>query len=145
MNQDHFKIGPLIYANDYFETDPEANYYWPGNPPVKYNDKGIPIDDNGLECLDVNSPFHPNWKVQKNQLEFNDFLQFSIPKYQCYQDWLRDNYLDCSDNQAKKYLFKWILYEKEWGYRSVISQPIKKLLSEVGSVEALINKVYEHE
>jgi len=147
MNQDHFRIGPLIYARDYFEDDPKANYYWSGNPPIKYNDKGVPIDKNGLECLDLKCPFHPSWKVQKDQLEFNDFLQFSIPKYQCYQDWLRDNYLDCSDNQAKKYLFKFLLSgnQNSWGFNNLIKLPIKKALSKVGSVEELIKKVYEHE
>jgi hypothetical protein len=147
MNQDHFRIGPLIYAKDYFEDDPEANYYYSGSPPVSYNNKGVPIDKNGFECLDIKCPFHPGWMIQKDQLEFNDFLQFSIPRYQCYQEWLRDNYLDCSDNQAKKYLFKFLLSENRnaWGFNRLIGLPIKKALSKLGSVEELIEKVYEYE
>lgn len=147
MNQDHFKIGPLIYAKDYFETDPEANYYWAGQPPpVRYSKSGVPIDKNGTDCLDLKCPFHPSWSPKKDQIEFNSFLEFSIPKYQYYQIWLRDNSLDCSNDQAKRFLFKWIL-SKTWGtgFRRIIRQPLKKVLLEVGSVNELIKKVYEYE
>ena len=145
MNQDHFKIGPLIYAKDYFEDDPKANYYWSGIPPVEYNDNGVPVDKNGTDCLDLKCPFHPSWSPKKNQIEFNSFLEFSIPKYQCYQEWLRNNYLDCSNDQAKKFLFKGILDNKGWGFCGLIIQPIKEILLELGSVNELIKKVYEYE
>ena len=82
MNQDHFKIGPLIYAKDYFEDDPKANYYWSGIPPVEYNDNGVPVDKNGTDCLDLKCPFHPSWSPKKDQIEFNSFLEFSIPNNQ---------------------------------------------------------------
>ena len=146
--EEYIKFGPLIYATDYFEEDENVNYYWPGNPPVAYNEKGIPIDSSGLECLDLQSPFHPNWSPKKEQMEFNNFLQFSIPKYQCYQDWLKDNHLSCSNNQAKKFLFKWILdfSHPPWGLRFILQQNISERIKDSElSVNDFIKKVYEDE
>ena len=146
--KEYIKYGPLVYATDYFEEDVNVNYYWPGDPPTGYNERGIPVDANGLECLDLESPFHPNWIPKKEKLEHNEFIGFSIPKWQCYQQWLQDNHLGCTDEQAKKFLFKWILDRSTppMRFRSVLhTNIIRKIKESDLSVDEFIKKVYENE
>ena len=68
-----FKYGPLIW-NCINEDDESGNFYWNGDPPVKYDDMNIPVDENGLQCLPVESPVHPSWTANNVQKEKNDFL-----------------------------------------------------------------------
>ena len=98
--------GPLIYAKDFFEDDGIANYFWPGSPPTGYNEQGIPIDDENMECLDLTCPLHPDWAPLETEMVYNDYLGFSIPSYCCYIQWFKENNLACTPEQAKKLLFK---------------------------------------
>ena len=139
--------GPLIYAKDFFEDDGTANYFWPGSPPVSYNEQGIPVDQEGLECLDLGCPLHPDWKPLEDEMIFNDYLGFSIPSYCCYIEWLKQNNLACTPEQAKKLLFKWILHESNYNkLRSKIKYSILQIIrDELISMSELLKRVYEYE
>mgnify|MGYP001171829795 CR=1 FL=1 len=106
-----FKYGPLIW-NCFSEEDESGNYYWNGNPPVGYDDEGIPIDEDGLQCLPIASPIHPSWTADNIELEYNDFLEFEIPTIDGTREWFDDNFLVVSDIQCKKYIIKWIRKHK---------------------------------
>ena len=48
-----FTYGPLIY-NFIGDDDTSGNYWWPGNPPVAYEQESgvfrIPVDKDGNQC-----------------------------------------------------------------------------------------------
>ena len=102
-----FKYGPLIW-NCFTEDDESGNYYWNGSPPVGYDDDGIPIDQEGMQCLPIESPVHPSWICDKDKLEFNNFLGFKIPSIVSTREWFDANFLIVSDTQCKKYIIRWI-------------------------------------
>ena len=140
----YITYGPLIYAKDFFEDDGIANYFWPGSPPVGYNNLGIPIDEEGMECLDLRCPLHPSWMPLKSEMEYNEYLGFSIPSYYPYIDWLKQNNLSCTPEQAKKLLFKWILNKSNNDrLRRKIKYSILQILrDELISLSELLKRVY---
>lgn len=142
--EDYITYGPLIYAKDFFEDDGIANYFWPGSPPVGYNNLGIPIDEEGMECLDLRCPLHPSWMPLKSEMEYNEYLGFSIPSYYPYIDWLKQNNLSCTPEQAKKLLFKWILNKSNNDrLRRKIKYSILQILrDELISLSELLKRVY---
>ena len=142
--EDYITYGPLIYAKDFFEDDGIANYFWPGSPPVGYNNLGIPIDEEGMECLDLRCPLHPSWMPLKSEMEYNEYLGFSIPSYYPYIDWLKQNNLSCTPEQAKKLLFKWILNKSNNDrLRRKIKYSILQILrDELISFSELLKRVY---
>ena len=140
----YITYGPLIYAKDFFEDDGLAHYFWPGSPPVGYNNLGIPIDEEGMECLDLRCPLHPSWMPLKSEMEYNEYLGFSIPSYYPYIDWLKQNNLSCTPEQAKKLLFKWILNKSNNDrLRRKIKYSILQILrDELISLSELLKRVY---
>ena len=142
--EDYITYGPLIYAKDFFEDDGIANYFWPGSPPVGYNNLGIPIDEEGMECLDLRCPLHPSRMPLKSEMEYNEYLGFSIPSYYPYIDWLKQNNLSCTPEQAKKLLFKWILNKSNNDrLRRKIKYSILQILrDELISLSELLKRVY---
>ena len=106
-----FKYGPLIW-NCFTEDDESGNYYWNGSPPVGYDDDGIPIDQEGMQCLPIESPVHPCWRGDKEKLEYNSFLGFNIPSIDSTREWFDANFLIVSDKQCKKYIIRWIRKNK---------------------------------
>ena len=102
-----FKYGSLIW-NCVNEDDESGNYFWNGNPPVAYDDDGIPVDEEGMQCLPVQSPVHPSWAGDNATFEYNDFLEFKIPTIDSTSDWFNDNFLVITDRQCKKYIIRWI-------------------------------------
>ena len=102
-----FKYGPLVW-NCFSEEDESGNYYWNGNPPVDYDHDGIPVDEDGLQCLPIDSPVHPSWTADSTQLEYNNFLEFDIPSIDSTREWFDDNFLIVNDRQCKKYIIRWI-------------------------------------
>ena len=51
-----FKYGPIIY-NCVDEEDDSGNYYWAGEPPVAYDQWGVPVDRHGKQTLPLDCPF----------------------------------------------------------------------------------------
>lgn len=146
-SEGYITYGPLIYAKDFFEDDGIANYFWPGSPAVGYNQQGIPIDEEGKECLDLRCPLHPDWKPTETEIVYNEYLNFSIPNYYCYIEWFKENNLTCTSTQAKKLLFKWILHKSNYNkLRSKIKYGILQIIrDDLISMSELIKKVYEYE
>ena len=107
-----FTYGPLIY-NSFGEEDDSGNYWWPGNPPVAYEQpKGIyriPIDSNGNQCLPGESILHPNCRVE----EWESFEIVKIPSLSWCKDWFEDNFLIVSDYDVCRYILRWCA----WNYQ----------------------------
>lgn len=119
-----FKWGPLFYITDIFSDNNVGNYYHPGLPPVSYSTRGVPIDENGIECLDLSCPLHPDWAPNKFQVEYNDYLQVSAPKWEVYSEWLNNKLIVCTEGQAKKWMIWWTLLPTPYSYRRLFRQTI---------------------
>jgi len=102
-----FKYGLLVW-NSVNEDDESGNYFWNGKPPVGYDNDGIPIDEEGMQCLPIESPVHPSWNCNSAFLVYNKFLDFEIPSIDSTREWFDDNFLVVSDKQCKKYIIRWI-------------------------------------
>jgi len=129
-----FKFGPLIW-NSANEDDESGNYFWNGKPPVDYDRDGIPIDDEGMQCLPIDSPVHPSWTADNIQLEHNDFLEFEIPTIDGTREWFDDNFLIVSDTQCKKYIIRWIRTHRKglpgFGKMTVGASSLVEMMSRV--------------
>jgi hypothetical protein len=92
MTEEKFKYGPLIWncvGRDV--EDDENNYYWPGSPPVAYDEMGLPVDKDGRQCLPLDCPFHPHHS-------FKDFITSKYgatfpASFKDYEDWLDKNFI----------------------------------------------------
>ena len=92
MTKEKFKYGPLIWncIGDE-EDDEEGNYYWPGNPPVAYDDLGVPVDKDGRQCLPLDCPFHPHY-VFRDTITSKYGIKFPA-SLKDYKEWLDKNYI----------------------------------------------------
>ncbi len=133
-----YKYGPLVYitVND---TDEDGNFYWGGNPPVGYDEMGIPIDQNGHQCLSIESPLHPGYEPKNPQ--FNDTLNDDIPSLEEVRTWFDELFLIVSDYQIKKYILRWYSLKRA----SYKSTNYRNLLAEHLSVNEMIDRIWPDE
>ena len=132
-----YKYGPLIYITAGMDDD-EGNFYWNGLPPVKYDESGIPVDINGMQCLPIESPLHPGW--EPFETEYSTILAHNIPTISHYKQWFDDNFLEISDSQIKKYILKW------WHTRTLTNTPFyAELLKRYSSIEEIQEAVWPDE
>jgi len=82
----------------------------PGSIPVGYNDKGIPIDDEGIECLPVQCIIHPGYRP--TMWVHSKFLEADIPNPVEARGWFNDNFYHFTDEQIKNYVIRWIMLQK---------------------------------
>lgn len=99
-----YKYGPLLYVTRDMDED-EGNYFWAGPSPVGYDEMGIPVDENGMQCLDISCPLHPGW--EPTETTYNEVLKCAIPSLDYTREWFEDNFLIISDDQLKRYIIKW--------------------------------------
>ena len=99
-----FRYGPLVYVTHGMNDD-EGNYFWNGSSPVGYDEMGVPIDQNGMQCLDISCPIHPSW--EPNETVYNVTLNSKIPSVEYFRQWFDDNFLIISDDQIKRYIIRW--------------------------------------
>ena len=64
-----YRYGPLIFVTKGMDEE-EGNYFWAGDPPVGYDETGVPVDKNGFQCVDIQCPLHPGYEPVET--EFND-------------------------------------------------------------------------
>ena len=133
-----YKYGPLVYitVND---TDEDGNFYFFVNPPVGYDEMGIPIDQNGHQCLSIESPLHPGYEPKNPQ--FNDTLNDDIPSLEEVRTWFDELFLIVSDYQIKKYILRWYSLKRA----SYKSTNYRNLLAEHLSVNEMIDRIWPDE
>ena len=131
-----YRYGPLIFVTQGMDEE-EGNYYWNGSPPVGYDADGIPIDKNGLQCLDILCPLHPGYVP--TETEYNNIIQSDLPTLASFRQWFDDNFLIVNDRQLKKYIFK------SWTRNNKNSSNYYRLLSEYKSVDELIGAIWQQE
>lgn len=125
------KYGPLNYITDL--NDDEGNYYWPGPPPVGYDDIGIPIDEFGNQCLPGECILHLNHIP--TDTEWNNFLGDYIPTLESCRSWFDDNFLIISDDQLKKYILRWYWWNNQYTQKW-------KIISKGLTVPEMIGKIW---
>ncbi|MGB0790401.1 MAG: hypothetical protein ACPGRT_02865 [Flavobacteriaceae bacterium] len=131
-----FRYGPLIYITQGMDED-EGNYFWNGNPPVAYDSSGVPIDSDGMQCLDVTSVLHPAYKP--TDTFYSEVLGVDIPTITSFQKWFDDNFFIVSEKQIKKYIIKW------WMLNYQRSPIYTKILNSYSSVEEIQEAVWPDE
>ena len=131
-----FKYGPLVY-NTVEDEDDSGNYWWPGLPPVGYDETGVPIDSKGLQCLPLHSPVHPNYKIESPV--FVDILNDYLPSISEWKKWLEDNFIEANDDQIKRLILKW--YSKQ----NSKSRNFYMLQQVVNSLDEMVEKVWQQE
>ena len=133
-----FKYGPLIYIHP-TSIDEEGNYFWNGSPPVGYDNSGIPIDNQGNQCLDISCPLHPGF--QPTETVFSEALQSDIPTIKHFRHWFDENFLQISDEQIKRYIIKWWSTQASRDKRDLYTN----VLHNYSSVEEIMEAVWPDE
>ena len=128
-----FKYGPLRYIID-LEDDQSGNYYWPGLPPVGYDDIGIPIDENGNQCLPGDSILHLNYVP--TETEWCEILQVDLPTLASVRAWFEDNFLVVTDKDLCKYIFRWYA----WNHSNTVRY--SELIHEYSNVQEIMEAVW---
>ena len=101
MTKEKFKYGPLIWnCIGEEEDDEEGNYYWPGNPPVAYDEWDLPVDKDGKQCLPLSSPFHPHY-VFTDTITTKYGIKFPA-SLKDYKEWLSNNFLVFDELAVKR-------------------------------------------
>lgn len=131
-----FRYGPLLYITQGMDEN-EGNYYWNGAPPVAYDSDGIPVDAEGMQCLDVTSVLHPAY--EPTDTEYSDVLDVHIPTIDSFQKWFDDNFFIVSEKQIKKYIIKW------WMLNFRRSSNYRQILNSYSSVEEIMEAVWPDE
>ncbi len=101
MTKEKFKYGPLVYncIGD-AEDDEEGNYYWPGNPPVGYDELGVPVDKDGRQCLPLDCPFHPHY-FSTDTITSKYGIKFPA-SFKDYEEWLDNNFIVFDEATVKR-------------------------------------------
>lgn len=102
-----FTYGPIVWST---YTYPEGNYLYGGKQPVAYDEMGIPIDEDGLQCLSHNCILHPHYK---GLMEYNDVVNAQIPQLDFARSWFETNYLKVSDDELKNFILGNLLKKHE--------------------------------
>ena len=130
-----FRYGPLVY-NSFGEADDSGNYWWPGNPPVAYEQESgpfrIPIDAEGSQCLPGDCILHPNCRVE----EWESFELYKVPSLTWCRTWFEDNFLVVSDYQICRYIIRWCnhnyRYEDSHGWQEYTKdKTVNKMIGEI--------------
>ena len=102
-----FRYGPLTWASI---EDDSGNYYYSGSPPVGYDKQGIPIDEQGLQCLDLRCPVHPNYQPVNAFYypSINDFL----PSVEEWEEWFKAEYISIDTERIQREIIRWYLKQK---------------------------------
>ena len=133
---ERFKYGPLIYdtVDDVEDIDGGGNYWWAGLPPVGYDEMGIPVDSQGLQCLPLSSPFHPD-HIPKDPV-YNQYINDYVPSIKEWQTWLDENFIVANVLQIKGFILKW--YAKQ----STISPQFYELQQNAKNLEEMVELVW---
>jgi len=131
-----YRYGPLVFITKGMDES-EGNYFWAGNPPVGYDKTGVPIDENGLQCVDIECPLHPRYTP--TETIYNRTLNTNIPTEESVKKWFDDNFLFVSDDQIKKYIFKW------WVENNKDYHLYQSLLRSYKSVNDIIGAVWQQD
>ena len=130
-----FRYGPLIY-NSFGEADDTGNYWWPGNPPVAYEQESgpfrIPVDAEGSQCLPGECILHPNCRVE----EWESFELFKVPSLTWCREWFEDNFLVVTDYQICRYIIRWCnhnyQYDDSHGWQEYTkNRTVDKMIGEI--------------
>jgi len=130
-----YKYGPLVwnYAED---KDDSGNYWWPGSPPLRYDEMGIPIDLQGYQCLPLSSPVHPNYELKDNI--FNKQIKDYLPSFKEWKDWLDRHFIEITDHRIKREILRWYVKDP---HRKV-SQDFLKLQYSAENLDEMVDAVW---
>ena len=110
---EQYKYGPLLY-NTTNSDDDSGNYYWPGEPPIAYDDYKIPVDGKGYQCLDASQcPLHPDYKVTDTNMEHNEALGCTIPTLDHFNSWFEDAFIKAEPRDLAFFVLRWLNFQPD--------------------------------
>tara|TARA_R100000008_G_scaffold81904_1_gene65594 strand:- start:1125 stop:1544 length:420 start_codon:yes stop_codon:yes gene_type:complete len=133
--KEKFKYGPLVFNYPDAEDD-TGNYWWPGLPPVGYDDARIPIDKLGLQCLPLQSPVHPQYTPVDSQ--HNRELDIYLPSIEEWKSWFDSEFIDISDHRIKREILKWLV--KDY---TRLSEKFTKAQAKCNTLDELVEIVWQ--
>ena len=115
-----YRYGPLVW-NCTTDEDESGNYFWPGLPPVGYDEIGIPIDDRGYQCLPNVSIIHPAYIP--TETTFHDLINDSLPTINSASTWFDENFLITTPRQVGRFIIRWydINHKSNTGWESIVN------------------------
>ena len=129
-----YKYGPLVW-NQVDDDDDSGNYWWTGSSVVDYDEMGIPIDSEGLQCLPLTSPVHPNY--QSKDHIFNKQINDYLPSFKEWQEWFDVNFIMINKDRIKREILRW--YVKDFRR---ISQDFYELQDNVKNLDEMVDAVW---
>ena len=129
-----FKYGPLIW-NHVDHEDDSGNYWWPGLSPVKYDDMGIPCDLNGLQCLPISSPVHPDYEPKDSV--FNKQIREHLPSEKEWKKWFDEHFIEITSHRIKREILKWYVKQNR-----VKSENFIKLQANCEMLDEMVEAVW---
>ena len=128
---EQYKYGPLTWATI---DDDSGNYYYPGTPPIGYDNQGIPIDERGLQCLDILCPVHPDYQMKDAQ--FCAAIHDYLPTVKEWTEWFEKEFIDISEERCQREIVRW--YNKQ----SSQTKEFQELASNCSSIAELAEKIF---
>jgi len=126
-----FKYGPLTWASI---EDDSGNYYYPGIPPVGYDKQGIPIDEKGLQCLDLHCPVHPEY--QPVDASYYPAIKDFLPSVEEWESWFEQNFITIDTPRIQREIIRW--YAKQ----PTVSQEFKHLAKNSSSIAEIAQFIF---
>ena len=99
-----YRYGPLVW-NCTTDEDESGNYFWPGLPPVGYDEIGIPIDERGYQCLPNASIISPGYVP--TETTFHALISDSLPTIRSASTWFDENFLITTPRQVGRFIIRW--------------------------------------
>ena len=113
-NNMKYKYGPLVW-NCNNEDDEDGNFYWYGDPPIGYDEIGIPIDSRGFQCLSIESPIHPLY--QPKETSFHPILDVDLPTINDFTPWFEEHFLVITPVKIARLILSWYDQQSKQGNR----------------------------
>lgn len=100
-----FKYGPLQWYSETETGEYEGNFYTGGTAPVGYDDRGIPVDAEGMQCLSITSPVHPSYEPRDPW--YSAVLEDDLPSVKEWRDWFDGEFIEISDERIRREVVRW--------------------------------------
>ena len=127
-----FSYGPLTWAS--IENRIKGNFLYKGDYPVDYDNEGIPIDEKGLQCLDLRCPVHPNYKPINPV--FSPLINDTLPSNLEWKRWFQENYIQIDNARIMREILKWYMKQERQ------SLEFKKIKASCSNLTELTEKIF---
>ena len=127
-----FSYGPLTWAS--IENRIKGNFLYKGDYPVEYDNNGIPIDDEGNQCLPITCPLHPDYKPTNPVL--SPMINDTLPSNLEWKRWFEENYIQIDNARIMREILRWYMKQERQ------SLEFKKIKASCTTLTELTEKIF---